>query len=81
MPLTDLFKFKPKKEGIIYLPIVYNVNYDINFWKLEKWHPFDTHKWSKIHNKIEEYFEVLENDIFHELNIKLENYLYFSRKN
>ncbi len=58
--LTDLFKFKPKREGRKCLPIVYNENYDISLWKLERWHPFDTHKWSKINNKLEEYFEVFE---------------------
>jgi hypothetical protein len=56
--LTELFKFKSKKDGRKYVPIVYNENYDISFLKLEKLHPFDTHKWSKINNKLEEYFEV-----------------------
>jgi hypothetical protein len=56
--LKDLFKFKPKKEGRKCVPIVYNANYDISFLKLEKLHPFETHKWSKINNKLEEYFEV-----------------------
>jgi hypothetical protein len=50
--LTDLFKFNPKKEGKKYLPIVYNENYDISLWNLERWHPFDTHKWSKIHDQV-----------------------------
>jgi hypothetical protein len=58
-PLTDLFKFKPKKEGRKYLPIVYSDNYDISFWKLERFHPFDTHKWNKVHNILEKYFEVI----------------------
>jgi hypothetical protein len=56
--LTDLFKFNPKKEGRKYLPIIYNENYDISFWKLEGFHPFDTHKWNKVHNILENYFEV-----------------------
>ncbi len=56
--LTDLFKFKPKREGRKYLPVVYNENYDISLWNLERWHPFDTHKWSKIHDRIQAYFEV-----------------------
>jgi hypothetical protein len=48
--LTDLFKFKPRKEGRKYLPIVYDQNYGISLWNLERWHPFDAHKWNKIHN-------------------------------
>jgi hypothetical protein len=48
--LTDLFKFKPRKEGRRCLPIVYDQNYGISLWNLERWHPFDTHKWNKIHN-------------------------------
>jgi hypothetical protein len=56
--LTDIFEFKLEREGRYYLPIVYNENYDISFWNLERCHPFDAHKWKKIHNKIDEYFEV-----------------------
>jgi hypothetical protein len=62
--LTNLFGFKLKKEGRNYLPIVYNENYDISFWKLEKLHPFDTHKWSKVNKKLEKYFEVFRRMIY-----------------
>ncbi len=58
--LTGLFIFKPEIEGRKCLPIVYNKSYDISFWSLESWHPFDTGKWGKIHNQIKEYFQVLK---------------------
>jgi hypothetical protein len=56
--ITELFKFKPETEGRNYVPIVYNDKYDISFWGLENWHPFDTKKWRKIHTKLEDYFQV-----------------------
>ncbi|MDP3889410.1 MAG: histone deacetylase [bacterium] len=35
------------------LPIVYHDNYDISFWKLEKLHPFDTQKYSKVYHYLQ----------------------------
>ena len=31
------------------IAIVYNKNYDVGFWGLEKWHPFDGAKYSKVY--------------------------------
>ncbi len=57
--VADLFKLKLRKFGTKYLPIVYSDNYDISLWKLEALHPFDVHKWKKVDDILEKYFEAL----------------------
>ncbi len=34
------------------IPIVYNENYNIEFWGLEEFHPFDTKKYRHIHEEL-----------------------------
>lgn len=43
-----------------FVPIIYNSNYDVSFYKLEQAHPFDCKKWGKVAKHIVEYFEVFE---------------------
>jgi len=68
-----------KKCDKNFIPIVYNKDYDIYFFKLENIHPFDTKKWGKIAKLLEEYFENVLN-IFECFNkiIKIK-YVLFNR--
>jgi histone deacetylase 11 len=42
------------------VPFVYNANYDISFFGIEKIHPFDTHKYSKVANYLKFKLRFLE---------------------
>ncbi len=46
-----------KKCDKNFIPIVYNINYDIYFFKIEFIHPFDTKKWGKIAKRLEQFLK------------------------
>lgn len=52
-------KVKRRKEDSNFevIPIIYNPNYDVKFFKIERLHPFDTRKWGRISHHIRSYLE------------------------
>jgi len=60
VPFTLIFFCKSAEK----IPFVYNDAYNIRFFGLEKLHPFDTHKYSKIVERLKERFK-WNNQQFH----------------
>ena len=48
---------KKLDSNVEVIPIIYNPNYDVKFFKIEHLHPFDTKKWGRISCHIKSYFE------------------------
>jgi len=46
---SNLYDFEVNKRKY---PIVFNYEYAVSIFGIEKYHPFDTHKWPKVFNKL-----------------------------
>ena len=61
---ADFIKSQKFQKIDTKLPIVFHPDYDISFGGLEKLHPFDTKKYSKIARAIGSYFGIEQNKLY-----------------
>jgi len=52
----DLHAYDLEGDKLNFIPIIYDPRYDIKFFKIQKFHPFDSCKWGKIARELEGFF-------------------------